>query len=135
VDPYRAFLQAPLRRYPRLRATRLFEMVTPRGYPGSVVPLRRVVRTLRPIPIAEAYLRLNLLPGEQGQAAWGSFGTVPLGRATRRLAAFVLVLSWSRALHAVFTLDEPLESFLRGHVDAFTTFQGAPRVALYDNLP
>jgi len=63
-DPYRAFLQATLQQYPRLRATRLFEMVKARGYPGSVVQLRRVVRTLRPAPVAEAYLRRTLLPGE-----------------------------------------------------------------------
>ena len=134
VDPYRAFLQATLQQYPRLRATRLFEMVKSRGYPGSVVQLRRVVRTLRPAPAAAAYLRLTLLAGEQGQADWGSFGTVTLGRATRRLSAFVLVLSWSRALHAVFTLDQTLESFLRGHVEAFQAFQGVPRVVAYDNL-
>ena len=134
VDPYRAFLQATLQQYPRLRATRLFEMVKPRGYPGSVVQLRRVVRTLRPAPVAEAYLRLNLLPGEQGQADWGSFGTVTIGRATRRLSAFVLVLSWSRALHALFTLDQSLESFSHGHVEAFQALGGVPRVLLYDNL-
>jgi transposase len=134
VDPYRPFLQATLQQYPRLRATRLFEMVRARGYPGSVVQLRRVVRNLRPARAAEAYLRLHLLVGEQAQVDWGAFGTVTIGRATRRLSAFVMVLSWSRALHAVFTLDESLESFLRGHVAAFTTFQGAPRVVLYDNL-
>src|SRR3970040_2141443 len=61
LDPYRAFLQATLQRYPRLRPTRLCEMVRARGYPGSVVQLRRVVRTLRPAPVAEAYLRLTLL--------------------------------------------------------------------------
>jgi len=134
LDPYRPFLQATLQQYPRLRATRLFEMVRQRGYPGSVVSLRRAVRALRPAPAAAAYLRLNLLMGEQGQADWGSFGTVTIGRATRRLSAFVLVLSWSRALHAVFTLDQSLESFLRGHVEAFQAFQGVPRVVLYDNL-
>jgi transposase len=134
LDPYRPFLQATLQQYPRLRATRLFEMVRARGYPGSVVSLRRAVRTLRPAPAAAAYLRLTLLMGEQGQADWGSFGTVTIGRATRRLSAFVLVLSWSRALHAVFTLDQSLESFLRGHVEAFQAFQGVPRVVLYDNL-
>jgi transposase len=134
VDPYRAFLQATLQQYPRLRATRLFEMVKARGYPGSVVQLRRVVRTLRPGPVADAYLRLNLLVGEQGQVDWGSFGSIRIGRATRRLSAFVLVLSWSRALHAVFTLDQTLESFLRGHVEAFQVLGGVPRVLLLDNL-
>jgi len=134
VDPYRAFLQATLQQYPRLRATRLFEMVQARGYPGSVIQLRRVVRTLRPAPVAEAYLRLNLLMGEQGQVDWGSFGRLRIGRATRSLSAFVLVLSWSRALHAVFTLDQSLESFLRGHVAAFEALGGVPRVLLLDNL-
>ena len=134
LDPYRPFLQATLQQYPRLRATRLFEMVRQRGYPGSVVSLRRAVRTLRPAPAAAAYLRLHLLIGEQGQVDWGSFGTVTIGRATRRLSAFVLVLSWSRALHAVFTLDQSLESFLRGHVEAFRALGGVPRVLLYDNL-
>jgi transposase len=133
-DPYRAFLQATLQQYPRLRATRLFEMVRARGYPGSVVQLRRVIRTLRPVPVAEAYLRRTLLPGEEGQVDWGSFGPVTIGRATRRLSAFVLVLSWSRALHAVFTLDQTLESFLRGHVEAFQVLGGVPRVLLLDNL-
>jgi transposase len=134
LDPYRPFLQATLEQYPRLRATRLFEMVRSRGYPGAVGQVRRAVRRLRPAPKAVAYLRLHLLPGEQGQADWGSFGTVTIGRATRRLSAFVLVLSWSRALHAVFMLDQSLESFLRGHVEAFGALHGVPRVLLYDNM-
>ncbi|MBI5512239.1 MAG: IS21 family transposase [Deltaproteobacteria bacterium] len=134
LDPYRAFVQETLQRYPRLRATRLFEMVRQRGYGGSVVQLRRLVRTLRPRPAAEAYLRLNLLPAEQAQVDWGAFGTVQIGHATRPLSAFVMVLSWSRALHALFTVDQTLESFLRGHVEAFAYFQGAPRAVAYDNL-
>jgi len=100
-------------------------MVKARGYPGSVVQLRRVVRTLRPAPVAEAYLRRTLLMGEEGQVDWGHFGRIPIGRATRPLSAFVLVLSWSRALHAVFTLDQSLESFLRGHVEAFQVLGGS----------
>lgn len=134
VDPYRRFLQETLEQYPRLRATRLFAMVQARGYPGSVVQLRRVVRTLRPVPVAEAYLRRTLWPGEEGQVDWGCFGRLQIGRATRALSAFVLVLSWSRALHAVFTLDQSLESFLRGHVAAFQALGGVPRVLLLDNL-
>jgi transposase len=134
LDAYRPFLQETLQRYPRLRATRLFEMVRARGYAGSVIQLRRVVRTLRPIPAAEAYLRLTVFPGEQAQADWGVFGTVRIGRATRPLSGFIMVLSWSRALHAVFTPDQSLESFLRGHVEAFAYFGGCPRAVVYDNL-
>src|SRR4030042_1486108 len=45
-----------------------------------------------------------------------------------------MVLSWSRALHVLFTLDQSTDSFLRGHVEAFEYFGGAARVLLYDNL-
>jgi hypothetical protein len=35
---------------------------------------------------------------------------------------------------ARFALDQTLESFLRGHVEAFTALGGVPRTLLYDNL-
>jgi transposase len=134
LDPFLPFIRQTLTDYPRLRATRLYEMLRQRGYQGSVVQLRRVVARLRPSSQAEAYLRLRTLPGEQAQADWGSFGRIQVGRSTRLLSCFVMVLSWSRALHAVFTLDQTLESFLRGHIDAFDFFHGVSRSVLYDNL-
>jgi transposase len=134
LDPYKAFITATLEQYPRLRATRLFAMVRDRGYPGSAVQVRRFVRTVRPQARAEAYLRLETLPGEQAQVDWGNFGALQVGRARRLLSCFVLVLSWSRAVYARFALDQTLESFLRGHVEAFTTLGGIPRTILYDNL-
>jgi hypothetical protein len=45
-----------------------------------------------------------------------------------------MVLSWSRAIYARFALDQTLESFLRGHVEAFNALRGVPRTILYDNL-
>ena len=130
LDPYLAFVGATLEQYPRLRATRLYEMVRQRGYEGSVTQLRTAVRELRPQPRGEAYLQLRTMPGEQAQADWGSFGM--LGK--RKLSCFVMVLSWSRAIHALFTLDQSMESFLRGHVEAFEQFGSVPRIVLYDNL-
>jgi transposase len=134
LDPYKPFLLATLEQYPRLRATRLHEMLRVRGYPGSAVQVRRWVRTVRPAARAEAYLRLETLPGEQGQVDWGNFGAFPIGQARRVLSCFVLVLSWSRAVYARFALDQTLESFLRGHVEAFAALGGVPRTLLYDNL-
>jgi transposase len=133
LDPYKPFVTAVLTQHPRLRATRLHAMLQARGYPGGVVSVRRYVRAVRPRPRAEAYLRLQTLPGEQGQVDWGHFGTLTIGHARRPLVCFVLVLSWSRALYARFALDQSLESFLRGHVEAFTAL-GVPRTLLYDNL-
>jgi transposase len=134
LDPYLPFVRDTLEQYPRLRATRLYEMLTARGYLGSVTTLRRLVRGLRPRPVAEAYLRLHTLPGEQAQVDWGHFGSIQVGKAQRSLSAFVMVLSWSRALHVRFTLDQTLESFLLGHVEAFTALGGVARTLLYDNL-
>ena len=64
LDPYLPFVRDTLAQYPRLRATRLFEMVRARGYPGSVVQLRRVVRTLRPQATPPLYRRLTTLVAE-----------------------------------------------------------------------
>jgi hypothetical protein len=77
---------------------------------------------------------LDTLPGEQGQVDWGHFGPIRVGSTIRQLSCFALVLSWSRACYARFALDQTLESFLRGHVEAFTALQGIPRTILYDNL-
>ena len=134
LDPYLDFIRTTLEQYPRLRATRIHEMIAARGYEGSEVQTRRLVRRLRPRPQAEAYLRLHTLPGEQAQVDWGHFGKIRVGRAQRPLSAFVMVLSWSRAIHVLFTLDQTMESFLRGHVEAFTYFGGSARTLLYDNL-
>ncbi|PCC67217.1 IS21 family transposase [Nannocystis exedens] len=133
VDPYRAFIRETLEKYPKLRATRILQMVRTRGYTGQISRLREVVRELRPRR-AEAYLRLATLPGEQAQVDWADFGKVQVGRATRKLMAFVMVLSWSRALFVRFFYDARMPSFLAGHVHAFAYFGGAARVVLYDNL-
>jgi transposase len=134
LDPYKAFITATLDQYPRLRATRLFAMLRDRGFAGSVVQLRRYVRAVRPTARAEAYLRLDTLKGEQAQVDWGNFGAIQIGRARRSLSCFVFVLSWSRAVYARFALDQTLESFLRGHVEAFSALGGVARTLRYDNL-
>lgn len=134
LDPYKAFVQETLLAHPRLRATRIFEMLRPRGYPGSAVQLRRYVRRVRPRSNVEAFFRRTTLPGEEAQVDWAHFGRIEIGRARRALSCFVLVLSSSRAMFARFALDQTLESFLLGHVRAFEALGGVPRAVLYDNL-
>jgi transposase len=134
LDPYKPFIGEVLDQHPRLRASRIFEMVRTRGYPGGYKPVRLYVRSVRPAAKAEAFLKLATLPGEQAQVDWGHFGKIQVGAATRSLSCFVLVLSWSRAMFARFTLDQTLETFLRGHALAFEALGGVPRRILYDNL-
>ena len=48
--------------------------------------------------------------------------------------AFVMVLSYSRRIFLRFFFNARMDSFLRGHVQAFSAWGGCPRVLLYDNL-
>ena len=104
TDPYLDFIRQTLKQYPRLRATRLFQMIRVRGYEGSVSQLRRVIVALR--PASEAFLQLRMFPGEQAQADWAHFGEVQIGRARRRLSCFVITLSYSRVLSLRFFFDQ-----------------------------
>ena len=134
VDPFVPFIASTLRDYPTLPASRLYAMVVERGYPGAEGHFRRIVARMRPRRPAEAYQRLRTLPGEEAQVDWGHFGHIQVGRATRPLSAFVMVLSWSRMPYVRFFYDQRMGSFLAGHVAAFRFFDGVPRCLLYDNL-
>jgi len=134
IDPYRAFIVETLTKYPTLRASRLYMMVRERDYPGAPDHFRALVAQLRPRPAAQAYLRLRTLPGEQAQVDWAHFGKLTVGRAVRPLMAFVMVLSYSRQLFLRFYLGAAMNYFIRGHVEAFGSFNAVPRVLLYDNL-
>jgi transposase len=134
IDPFLPFILQTLEKFPTLTASRLHAMVRERGYHGGPDHFRHVIACHRPRRKAEAYLRLRTLPAEQGQADWGHFGRVPIGRALRTLMAFVMVLSYSRYIFLRFFLNAGIENFLRGHVGAFTAWGGVPRVVLYDNL-
>ena len=134
VEPYLAFIADTLAKYPTLRASRLYTMVRERGYPGAPDHFRSIVARLRPRPAGEAFLRLRTLPGEEGQADWAHFGKINIGRAERPLMAFVMVLSYSRHLFLRFYLGAAMNYFIRGHVEAFASFNSVARVLLYDNL-
>ena len=133
-EPYRAFISQTLQKYPTLTARRLYDMVCERGYPGQASHFRHLVSTMRPRPSAEAYLRLRALPAEEMQLDWAHFDHLQIGQARRPLMGFVAVLSYSRRVFLRFSLNAQMDSFLRGHVEAFQAWGGCARVALYDNL-
>ncbi len=132
-DPFVGFARELLEKHPRLRSTRLAQMLRERGCTLSVRQVRGKVRELRPAP-REAFLVRRTFPAEEGQVDWASFGHVTIGAARRALSAFVLTLTYSRWIFLRFFLDQSLENFLRGHVSAFVDLQGSPRHLLYDNL-
>ena len=128
--------RATLEQYPRLRATRLWAMLRDRGYPGSAVQVRRYVRTVRPAARAEAFFRLDTLAGRAGPGRLGQLRRDPdRPRRGASCRASSSCSRWSRAVYARFALDQTLESFLRGHVEAFAALGRRARATLlYDNL-
>ncbi len=130
VGPYRDFIAETLERYPRLRATRLFDMLRERGFAGAVRTVREYVACVRPKPRREVYLVTESLPGEQSQIDWAYVGKL----GDRALWLFVLVLSHSRALWGEFVLDLSVHSLVRSLVRAATALGGSTRKWLFDNL-
>ncbi len=135
LDPFVPLMRDILKQYPRLTGTRLHEMLRARGYSGSAIQVRRKINQLDLRPRkTEAFLRLDTLPGEQGQIDWADFGMLRVGSGQRRLYGFILVLSWSRALWAYFSFDQTMSAVVRGHVECFGALGGIPRTILYDNM-
>lgn len=133
VDEFRPFIDETLQRFPRLRATRLHDMLVPRGFKGSVRTLRDFVATVRPRPPREAFLRVDPLIGEQAQIDWAHIGDVEVPGGRRKLWLFVMLLSWSRALWGEFVFDLTVYSLLRSLARATRYFGGSCRQWLFDN--
>lgn len=136
LDPYVPFVREVFERYPRLAASVVYEMVHQRGYRGGADHFRHRVAALglRPRRVKEAFFELRTLPGEQAQVDWAHFGSRRVEGGERRLYAFVMVLSYSRALWVRFFCDARLSSFLTAHVEALARFGGCAKCLLYDNL-
>lgn len=133
VDPYRDFIKETLTRYPRLRATRLHDMLRGRGYEGAVRTLRAYVAEVRPRPRREIYLHTEPLIGEQAQIDWAYVGKIAVPGGERALWLFVMVLSHSRAMWAEFILDLSVHSLRRSLVRASRAIGGVTRQWLFDN--
>jgi transposase len=133
LDPYKGVVDDVLSKYPRLRATRIFDMISSRGYSGSLRTLRRYVTATRPVSSAEVFLRTERLPGEQAQIDWGYIGKLKVQGGERALWVFVMVLAYSRALWAELVFDLTVYSLRRSLVRAVQFFDGVTRQWLFDN--
>jgi transposase len=133
LQGYESLVSEILAQYPRLCATRLYDMLVERGFQGSMRTVRRFVRGVRPRPKTEVFLRTEPLIAEQAQIDWAYVGKLPVAGGTRPLWAFVMVLSYSRALWGELVLDLSAVSLRRSLVRASSYFQGVTRQWLFDN--
>lgn len=134
LDRFERKIKETLEIYPKLQGTRIHQMLKDQGYNGSLRHLRRRIRSLRK-PIRDRfYMKPSYLAGECAQVDWAHVGTLKVGRAERKLSAFVMVLAWSRRMFVRFTFDQKIETLLDCHVKAFVVLGGVPRSILYDNM-
>lgn len=135
VDPFLPYILETLTKYPKIHASRVFSMVKKRGYTGiSQGHFRRIIAKKRPRKKQEAFVRLATLAGEQAQVDWGEFGKIAVPGGERKLTAFIMTLSWSRAVFVKFYLESRMVEFQHGFMDAFLFFNGVPRIIIHDNL-
>jgi transposase len=135
LDPYKAKINTLLARYPELSAVRIREEIArdPDGYTGSVITVRRYVRSLRPAR-GRVYQEVHYEPGQAMQVDWGECGRVPIGNTTRKVSVLVAVLCYSRLSYIEFTLSQRKAEFYRCLVHALEFFGASPRAIIVDNL-
>ena len=135
LDAYRAQIDALLGKYPDLSAVRVREEIArgEGGYRGSVYPVRRYLRKIRPAR-GRVYQEVLYEPGEAMQVDWGDCGRLTIGQTPRRVSVFVAVLCYSRMCYIEFSLAQRKADFYRALVHALEFFQASPRKVIFDNL-
>lgn len=135
LDAHRDYLRE--RAATGLSAVRLLAELQARGYTGGIHAVRRFLADLeeRRQTAARATVRYETGPGEQAQVDWKHVGTFPdaQGRPVT-VSAFVMVLSFSRAIFVRFVTSMSVPVLIDCHLEAFAFFGGVPAAILYDNM-
>jgi len=93
-------------------------------------------RKARGVRAEDIAIPVETAPGDIAQVDFGYVGKLydaTLGR-LRKAWVFVLVLAYSRWMFARIVFDQKVETWLRLHVEAFTTLGAVPRTLVPDNL-
>lgn len=135
LAPFQTKIDALIQRYPRLSAVRVREEIAKgaQGYQGSVYPVRRYLRQIRPAH-GRVYQEVYYEPGEAMQIDWGTCGKLTFGNTVRTVYAFIAVLCYSRLCFLKFSLSQNSACSYRALVEAFTFFGGLPRKLIFDNF-
>ncbi len=135
LDPHLDYLRE--RAASGLSAVRLLAELQARGYAGGIHAVRRCLAGLarRQHAAARATVRYETGPGEQAQVDWKHVGTFANARGEAvTISAFVMELSYSRAVFVRFVTSMQLPVLRDCHLEAFRFFGGVSAAILYDNL-
>jgi transposase len=135
LDPFKPKIDQLVADSPNLSAVRICEEIRrgDHGYRGSVILVRRYVRTIRPAR-GRVYQEVHYEPGQAMQVDWGDCGSLEVENTRRKVSVFVAVLCYSRLIYVEFTLSQRKSEFYRAIVHALEFFGGSPRKIIFDNL-
>jgi len=135
LDPYKEKINALVAQSPNLSAVRVTEEIRKglEGYQGSVILVRRYLRTIRPAR-GRVYQEVVYEPGQAMQVDWGHCGQVAIDGTSRKVSVLVAVLCYSRLCYIEFTLSQRKAEFYRAIRHALEFYGGSPRQIIFDNL-
>jgi transposase len=90
---------------------KLYTEIKSRGYSGDKSILKSYVKPFRPLAKPSAVVRFDTLPGGQAQVDFGTLAYED-GLGKHRIYAFVMILSWSRAMYVEFVEECDLVTLL-----------------------
>ncbi len=96
LDPFKGYLQERIATG-ITNCVILMREVKSQGYTGGYTILRDYTKPFRQQKQSKATIRFETEPGEQAQVDWGLFRYRTNDGKLKRIWAFVMVLSWSRA--------------------------------------
>lgn len=91
LDSYKDTIVSMLERHP-YTARQVFQQISEQGFEGDYTIVKDYVRKVRP-KREKAYLKLAFASGECAQVDWGSYKSVAVGRARRRLSFLAVPLN------------------------------------------
>jgi transposase len=134
LEPFKPFVLQRMHVDGVSNAERILRDLRAMGYDGGLTILKDFMRPLRPRKTPEVVVRYEVPPGEEAQVDFGVFAFEDERGRRKSVLAFVMILSFSRALHVEFVTQQDLSTLLRCHLHAFETFGGVPKRILYDNM-
>lgn len=132
LDPFKSYTRDQMSQGV-FNCNRLLRDLKSQGYSGGKSILKDFVKPFRPAKVSKSVVRFETKPGEQAQVDFGSF-LYEDEHGRHRLSAFVMVLSYSRALYVEFVERQDLSTLLGCMMRAFEALGGIPRTVVFDNM-
>lgn len=132
-DAVLGWVKTQLAEDPRILATEVLRRSRAHGYRGGRSAMSALVKSLRPTPTAEPFVRFEGLPGEYTQFDFGEAWLRYSDGRREKIVFFAARLKYSRLMHVVVTADQKAETLVRSVIRSLTAFGGSTKEWVFDN--